>query len=55
MYCVYEAENEDLLREHARRGGFPFNKRRRGDALAKSIQSSKSFRESKGLVNFFLI
>ncbi len=25
MYCVYEAENEDLLREHARRGGFPFN------------------------------
>ena len=25
MYCVYEAENEDLLREPARRGGFPFN------------------------------
>ena len=25
MYCVYEAENEELLREHARRGGFPFN------------------------------
>ena len=25
MYCVYNAENEDLLREHARLGGFPFN------------------------------
>lgn len=25
MYCVYEVENEDLLREHARRGGFSFN------------------------------
>ncbi len=25
MYYVYEAEREDLLREHARRGGFPLN------------------------------
>ena len=25
MYCVYKAENEELLREHARLGGFPFN------------------------------
>ncbi len=23
VYCVYRAENEDLVREHARRGGFP--------------------------------
>ena len=23
IYCVYIAENEDLLLEHARRGGFP--------------------------------
>ena len=23
MYCVYLAESEHLLREHARRGGFP--------------------------------
>lgn len=25
MYCVYNAANEDLVREHARRGGFPAN------------------------------
>ena len=23
IYCVYLAPNEDLIREHARRGGFP--------------------------------
>jgi hypothetical protein len=26
IYCVYVAENEDLIREHARRGGFPANR-----------------------------
>jgi hypothetical protein len=25
IYCVYIAPNEQLLREHARRGGFPAN------------------------------
>lgn len=25
MYCVYNAANEELVREHARRGGFPAN------------------------------
>lgn len=25
IYCVYHAESEDLVREHARRGGFPAN------------------------------
>jgi len=25
IYCVYQAENEELLREHGRRGGFPVN------------------------------
>ncbi len=25
IYCVYKAENEELLREHAKRGGFPIN------------------------------
>ena len=25
VYCVYNAQNEDLVREHARRGGFPAN------------------------------
>ncbi len=23
IYCVYNSANEDLVREHARRGGFP--------------------------------
>lgn len=26
VYCVYIAPNEDLVREHARLGGFPANK-----------------------------
>ncbi len=26
IYCVYIAENEGLLREHAKRGGFPANR-----------------------------
>lgn len=25
IYCVYIAPNEDLVREHARQGGFPAN------------------------------
>ena len=25
MYCVYRATSEDLVHEHARRGGFPAN------------------------------
>ena len=26
IYCVYVAPNEDLVREHARQGGFPADK-----------------------------
>jgi hypothetical protein len=26
IYCVYIAANEDLVREHARQGGFPANR-----------------------------
>lgn len=26
LYCVYRAPNEDMIREHARQGGFPINK-----------------------------
>lgn len=26
LYCVYRSPNEDLIREHGRRGGFPVNK-----------------------------
>lgn len=26
VYCVYKAENEELIREHAKKGGFPADK-----------------------------
>ena len=26
LYCIYRAPNEDIVREHAQRGGFPCNK-----------------------------
>ena len=26
LYCVYIAPNEDIVREHARQGGFPANR-----------------------------
>ena len=26
MYCIYQAGDEELVREHARRGGFPANR-----------------------------
>ena len=25
LWCIYKAENEDIILEHARRGGFPVN------------------------------
>ena len=25
IFCIYRAENEDLIREHAKKGGFPAN------------------------------
>ena len=25
IYCIYKAENADLVREHAKKGGFPAN------------------------------
>lgn len=25
IYCIYRAPNEDIIREHAERGGFPAN------------------------------
>ncbi len=26
LYCIYRAPDEEMIREHARRGGFPINK-----------------------------
>jgi hypothetical protein len=25
LWCIYKADNEEILREHAKRGGFPIN------------------------------
>lgn len=25
IYCIYKAENQELIREHAKKGGFPAN------------------------------
>ena len=25
IYCIYKAKNEELIREHAKKGGFPAN------------------------------
>jgi len=33
VYCVYNAPNEDLVREHARRGGFP------ADSVARVVRT----------------
>lgn len=26
LFCVYKSENEELIREHAKQGGFPVNR-----------------------------
>ena len=26
IFCIYKAENEELIKEHAKKGGFPANK-----------------------------
>jgi len=26
IYCIYEAANEEMIREHAKQGGFPANR-----------------------------
>jgi len=31
IYCVYIAPNEEMVREHARQGGFPANALQRSD------------------------
>ena len=33
IYCVYNAANEELVREHARQGGFPANAVNRVEAI----------------------
>ena len=37
VYCVYHAENEALVREHAQRGGFPANRVERVSAVIDPV------------------
>jgi hypothetical protein len=33
IYCIYNAANEDLVREHAKQGGFPANSVEQGKCI----------------------
>ena len=37
LFCVYNADNEDLIREHARRGGFPCDNVRQVSAVIDPV------------------
>jgi hypothetical protein len=37
IYCVYVAPNEELVREHARKGGFPANRVERVATMIDSV------------------
>jgi hypothetical protein len=37
LFCVYNAESPELIREHARRGGFPCDSIRQVSAIIDSV------------------
>lgn len=37
LFCVYNAENKELIREHARRGGFPCDNIREVSAIIDPV------------------
>lgn len=39
IYCIYNAANEEMVREHAKRGGFPANKISEVKAIIDPITS----------------
>ena len=41
IYCVYIAPNEQMVREHARQGGFPANRVSQIDAVIDPTTSEK--------------
>ena len=41
LYCVYNAENQELIREHARRGGFPCNHVRQVGAIIDPVTGER--------------
>jgi hypothetical protein len=44
IYCVYIAPNEELIREHAKRGGFPANKISQVRAIIDPTTSESTIR-----------
>ena len=46
IYCVYIAANEQLIREHAEKGGFPANKISEVSEIIDPATSEKSSRRS---------
>jgi cell division inhibitor SulA len=44
IYCVYIAPNEELIREHAKRGGFPANKVSQVRAIIDPTSSERKTR-----------
>ena len=44
IYCVYIAPNEELIREHAKKGGFPANKISQIRAIIDPISSEGNIR-----------
>jgi len=44
IYCVYIAPNEQMVREHARQGGFPANRVSRIDAVIDPTTSESASR-----------
>lgn len=45
-HCVYLAPNEDLIRDHARRSGFPANKITKVDYIMEPITAEEPDRDS---------
>lgn len=43
IYCIYNAENENLIREHAEKGGFPAN---RIEQVATMISPATAYQTS---------
>jgi hypothetical protein len=42
IYCVYHAENAEIIREHAKRGGFPANRVEEVKAIIDPASSEQS-------------
>jgi hypothetical protein len=41
VYCIYIALNEEMVREHARQGGFPVNRISKVKAVIDSTTAAK--------------